>query len=218
MGSRLMSPKRLTRKEQQAHTRKCLMHAAAKVFARRGLEQASVEEVASEAGYTKGAFYANFKSKEELFLAMLDERFAQRIAEIEALVDSELDIEEKARTAGADFMRHIYADPEWQRLFFEFTSYAARNPDFREELLARHRTLRDHIAHAHGKIAEAQGLEPPIPVEQISLITFALAHGIALEAMLEPDAVPDDLFGTALALIFLGARELANLKAAAPAR
>src|ERR671930_1297178 len=80
--SRCLMP-RLTRKEKQAHTRMCLMRAAAKVFAKRGLQQASIDEVAEEAGYTKGAFYANFKNKEELFLAMLDERFAERLAEVE---------------------------------------------------------------------------------------------------------------------------------------
>ena len=74
---------RLTRKEKQAQTRSCLMKSAAKVFARRGLQSASIDEVAEDAGYTKGAFYANFKSKEELFLAMLDESFSERIAETE---------------------------------------------------------------------------------------------------------------------------------------
>ena len=73
-----MSP--LSRKERQAHTRHCLMESAARVFKRRGLEGASIDEVASDAGFTKGAFYANFKSKEELFLAMLDQRFAERVA------------------------------------------------------------------------------------------------------------------------------------------
>ena len=77
---------RLTRKEKQAHTRACLMNSAAKVFAMRGLQQASIDEVAEDAGFTKGAFYANFKSKEELFLAMLDERFAKRIADIEDVI------------------------------------------------------------------------------------------------------------------------------------
>jgi AcrR family transcriptional regulator len=82
-------PRRRTRKEQQAHTRSCLMRSAAKVFALRGLQQASIDEVAEDAGFTKGAFYANFKSKEELFLAMLDERFADRLEEIERATSGE---------------------------------------------------------------------------------------------------------------------------------
>ena len=73
------TPERLTRKQRQEHTRSCLLEAAGRVFARRGLTQASVDEVAADAGFTKGAVYANFGSKEELFLAMLDVRFAHRL-------------------------------------------------------------------------------------------------------------------------------------------
>ena len=72
--------RRLTRKEQQADTRGRLLRSAAKVFGRRGFQAASLDEVAADAGFTKGAVYANFESKEDLFLAMLDERFAERRA------------------------------------------------------------------------------------------------------------------------------------------
>src|SRR5438445_13837860 len=105
---------RLTRKEKQALTRECLMHSAARVFTRRGLQQASIDEVAGDAGFTKGAFYANFKSKEELFLAMLDERFAERIEDIERVIAGEGTMAEKARRAGDDFTSMIAADPEWE--------------------------------------------------------------------------------------------------------
>src|SRR2546429_5544898 len=139
---------RLTRKEKQAHTRECLMHSAARVFARRGLQQASIDEVAEDAGFTKGAFYANFKSKEELFLAMLDERFTERIEQIEVVIAGEGTAAERARRAGDDFASMVAADPEWQRMFFEFTAYAARNEDFREELVTRYRSMQARIAAA----------------------------------------------------------------------
>src|SRR3954468_6474185 len=98
---------RLTRKEKQAHTRTCLMESAARVFTRRGLQQASIDEVAEDAGFTKGAFYANFKNKEELFLAMLDERCAEHIEETERVIAGEGPTEEKARRAGEDFTNMI---------------------------------------------------------------------------------------------------------------
>src|SRR5436853_7658208 len=125
---------RMTREERRAHTRMCLMEAAGKIFSRQGLQQASIDDVAEEAGYTKGAFYANFKSKEELFLAMLDERFAARLKEIDAAVASDETLEVQAQQAGADFARFLGADRSWQRLFFEFAAHAARNEEFREEL------------------------------------------------------------------------------------
>jgi AcrR family transcriptional regulator len=203
-------PRRRTRKEQQAHTRSCLMTSAAKVFARRGLQQASIDEVAEDAGYTKGAFYANFKSKEELFLAMLDERFARRIEEIDRAARDHGAPEEQARRAGQDFGRYIHADPEWQRLFFEFTAHAARNDEFRQELVTRYRALRERIAAVYERRAHELGLELPVPFEQVALMTVAMANGVALERLLDGDAVPDDLFGTMMLVFFTGLRALAS--------
>ena len=98
---------RQTRKEKQAHTRNCLMRSASKLFAERGLQNASIDDLAEDAGFTKGAFYANFASKEELFLAMLDERFAERLDEIERLIATEGTDGEKAIRAGEDFARML---------------------------------------------------------------------------------------------------------------
>jgi AcrR family transcriptional regulator len=209
--------RRLSRKEKQAHTRSCLMKSAAKVFARRGLQHASIDEVAEDAGFTKGAFYANFKSKEELFLAMLDERFAERLAEIDRVVGGEGEPEVLARQAGVDFGRFISADLEWQRLFFEFAAYAARNDDFRDELVTRYTALRQRITDAYRRREQEVGLKSPISLEEVSLMTFAMANGVALEKLLEPEAVPDELYGTMLMIFFAGLRALAESSAGAAA-
>jgi len=195
---------RQTRKEKQAATRSLLMKAAAKVCAKRGLQRTSIDEVAEEAGYTKGAFYSNFASKEELFLAMLDERFEQRVRDIDAAIGSTDDPEAAARRAGDDFTRFLAADPEWQRLFFEFAAHAARNPEFREELVTRYRTLRSRIAELLRTRAEELGFEPPIPFDQIALMLFAMGNGFAMERLLEPDVVPDDLHGSMMSFFLAG--------------
>jgi AcrR family transcriptional regulator len=208
-----MARRRLTRKQQQARTRSSLMRSAAKVFAERGLERASIDEVAEGAGYTKGAFYANFKSKEDLFLAMLDEGFAQRLEALDRILASERDVEEQAREGGADFVRYISADPEWQRLFFEFAAYASRNDDFRDALLGRYRSLRERIAALHGTRLERLGTDPLLELDQLALMTFALANGIALEQLLEPDLVDEQLFATMLMIFFAGLRALSDAQA-----
>jgi AcrR family transcriptional regulator len=194
---------RLSRKEKQAHTRSCLMQSAAKVFARRGLQQASIDEVAGDAGFTKGAFYANFKSKEELFLAMLDERFAQRIDAIDRVWTSGGDLRDKTRQAGQDFADYL-DDEEWARLFFEFAAYAARNEDFRQELVTRYRALRERVADLYTRSKEQMGIEPAIPADQVAAMIFAMGNGLALEKLLEPDVVADDAFGTMLMAFFAG--------------
>ena len=196
--------KRLTRKESQAHTRECLMRSAALVFARRGLQQASIDEVAEDAGFTKGAFYANFKSKEELFLAMLDERFAKRLEDIEAAIAAEGDAAEKARLAGDSFVAQMRADPEWERLFLEFGAYAARDDDFREELVTRYRAMTDRIAAALESHGSQMDKQPALPYQQVAQMCGVMANGFALEKLLDPESVPDEMYGTMLAVFFAG--------------
>jgi AcrR family transcriptional regulator len=203
-----------TRKERQARTRELLMESAATVAARRGIERASLDEVAERAGFTKGAVYANFKSKEDLFLAMLDARFAERLAELDRILSSEEDPDVQARAAAAGFIAAIESEPEWQRLFFEFTVYAAHNEGFRIALAARSRTMRERLAERLAARAARLGIEPVLPPEQVATMTFAMAHGVALERLLDPKAVPDGLLPEMMAVFFSGLRARA---AAGPA-
>jgi len=195
---------RLTRKESQARTRSQLLEAAGKVFADRGLQRATVDEVAGEAGYTKGAFYANFKSKEDLFLTMLDERFGKRLEEIDRVLESGASVQDQARQAGQDFTDYLRTDPEWSRLFFEFAVQAMRDDEFRRELVERHRAIRARIAEGFESHKETIGGEPPFPAEHVAMMTYAMGDGFALAQILEPEDVPDDLFGTMLAIFFTG--------------
>jgi AcrR family transcriptional regulator len=186
------------------------MDSAAKLFAKRGLQHASIEELADDAGYTKGAFYANFKNKEELFLAMLDERFAERVEQIERVIRGEGTEDEKAVRAGDEFAAVLRADPDWQRLFFEFSAYAARDEDFRQELVTRYRWMQDRIATALRKRKDDVDVPATVAPERVALMTCAMANGFALEKLLEGDAVPDELYGTMLMIFFAGIRALAE--------
>jgi AcrR family transcriptional regulator len=198
---------RLTRKEKQAHTRKCLIEAAAKVFTRRGMERASIDEVAEDAGYTKGAFYANFKSKEELFLAMLDEKFGEEIQRIEKALSTDEAPSEAVRHAGEDFIRFARSDPEWERLYLEFVAYAVRNDDFRQELLTRSRAMEERLTEVYRRWNESVGIEPPIPLEDVTRITSIMTHGFLMNQQIDPD-LREELYGTMLAAFLLGLREM----------
>jgi AcrR family transcriptional regulator len=199
-----------TRKESQARTRARLMDSAAAVAAVRGIERASLDEVAERAGFTKGAVYANFANKEELFLAMLDAHFDARLAEIDRILSTEADPDEQAREAAQGLMRLLSAEPEWHRLFFEFSVHAARNEGFRVQLVERYRALRERLAELLAGRARRLGIDPVIPPDQIAAMAFAMANGMALERLLEPDAVPDTLFGEMMATFFTGLRARAG--------
>jgi AcrR family transcriptional regulator len=199
----------VNRKAKQARTRAKLMHSAARHFCRRGLEQASVDEIATDAGYTKGAFYSNFKSKEELFLAMLDEKFGEHLERIEGALKADEGPAEAARHAGEDFMRFVGSDPEWERLYLEFVAYAARDDEFREEVLTRVRALEEGLAKIYTRWTEEIGIEPPIPVAEITRMISIMTDGFLLRQQLDPKLDPE-LYGTMLAVFMHGMRNLAQ--------
>jgi AcrR family transcriptional regulator len=200
-----MAPARLSRKERQARTRSSLIRSAARVFCRRGLDRGSIDEVAEEAGYTKGAFYANFRSKEELFLTMLDERFAEKIEEADrAFADTAESPPDQARHAAADFAQSLRSDPEVARLFQEFYAYAIRNDGFREELVTRFTTLRERLESVYQRRADAYGLELSVPMERIVRMVIAMSDGWALWQLLEPDQVDEKVFEEMMAIFTTG--------------
>jgi AcrR family transcriptional regulator len=200
-----VTPPRLTRKERQEHTRRCLLDAAGRVFARRGLAQASVDEIAADAGFTKGAVYANFGSKDELFLEMLDAMFALRLEEMDRALSTDEPPEAQARVAARDFIDHLAMDPEWSRLFFEAGLQASRDQAFRVKLVSRYAAMRERMAEILRRRAEAGGFDPGVPFDQLATMVFAMANGVGFERLVEPEAVPDDLFSTLLELFTLGA-------------
>jgi AcrR family transcriptional regulator len=198
-----MSPRRLTRSEQREKTRGCLVEAAAKVFTRRGYDKASLDEVAEEAGFTKGAVYSNFKGKEELFLATIDAHFDERLQSIKRVMQEEPDEQGTAHAAGMDFMNKLNADPEYFALFFEFWAYAQRNPSVKKKFLPRVQRFRAALAELFEAKSDA-GLELPIPSEQLASMLIAMAAGVTMERELDPKSVPDDMYARMLQFFFRG--------------
>jgi AcrR family transcriptional regulator len=204
-----MTRRRLTRAERKEDTRARLLASAARVFARRGFHAASVEEVAEDAGFSKGAVYSNFASKEDLFLAMVEARFRDRLTAIRAAVAEPGAPGEQARRSADSFIRTLAADPEWPPVFMEFWAYAQRDPSVRRRFAAQVRELRAAVAAILAARAEELGVELPLPAEQLATMTFAMATGFAMERQLDPGAVPGELFGTMLEVFFAGVRERA---------
>ena len=205
----------VSRRERHARTREELIAAAGAVFARRGLERASIDEIAAEAGYTKGAFYSSFRSKEDLFLAIVDERFEAEVDRLDAvLVPGGDDPQGQARQAAVDVVRTVGADPDWARLFFEFTLRASRDAEFREHLAARYETLRERLAAIYSRWAEDFPGEPPVAFEEIATMTYCMANGFLLEQLIEPE-LSDELNGTMFAIFFRGLQAMAADRAEA---
>jgi AcrR family transcriptional regulator len=199
------------RAEQKAATRARLLDAAEAVFSRRGFHGASVDEIAREAGATTGALYANFAGKEDLFLQLLDRTMAQDTRRYSEASGSATTAQAAAR-AGADrWMRVLSERPQYFPLFIEFWAYAVRNAAVRERFADRLAAFRVATGQIVAARAKAIGLElDDAQVQRLGAFVNALANGLALERLVDPPAVPDELFGDLLVLVFSGFEALAR--------
>jgi AcrR family transcriptional regulator len=195
---------RLSRAEQRDLTRARLLDAAEDVFIERGFHATSVDEVAERAGFSKGAVYSNFESKDELFLAVLDRRVDSRALAIEGKIATNQPLEAQAVEAGAAFFSVFLEQKAWSLLLMEFATYAARHPQLRERFDARNQRIRDAMVDLIDSHLDALGLEVPLPTDQLAAILFALGDGIILEHLTSAQGVPETLFGSALALMLSG--------------
>jgi AcrR family transcriptional regulator len=194
-------PHVLTRREKQEQTRQQLLDAGARVFARRGYRQATVEEIAAEAGFTTGAVYSNFASKEELFLALADWEVDSRIAEIRAVADAAERGEEAGAEAAAQFARFLERDPDWPLLFYEFWSFGVRNADLQEEFGKRRQAVRDALADTLDRVANQLGFQLRFPAPALAAAVSAALNGLAFERAADPESIPDEVFAEFIAAV-----------------
>jgi AcrR family transcriptional regulator len=194
------SGERLTREEKKARTRERLVDAAARVFARKGFVATSLDEVAEEAGLTKGAVYSNFQNKEELVRAVLEERLETPLRRIAWDVQAEGNLEEDAVRASEELGTVLDKARDALLLSFDFAIHAVRDEGFRDEFTAYHRNAVEGMA---GVIRERLGdeFELHVPAEILASVFDAVCNGVALERLMDPGALSDDVFGRLLAAV-----------------
>jgi AcrR family transcriptional regulator len=204
-------PRTPLRDEQRALTRRRLLDAAEAVFAERGFHGASVEEIAREAGATTGAVYSNFRSKEDLFLSLFEQSVATDVGEYSRSFNAGETAAEQAR-AGADrFMQILRERPHYFPLFIEFWAYAVREPALQERFAVHLATLRSAAGRLAAEGAERRGISlGKDQADALGLLVTALGNGLALEKLANPAAVPDELYGDLLVLIFEALTESAQ--------
>jgi AcrR family transcriptional regulator len=195
----------MTRDERREQTRDQLLEAAGRVFARRGFHGASVDEVAEEAGYTTGALYSNFAGKEDLFLSLLEQFAARQLDEVVDAAAEGSTVGARARHGARSWMAFLEREPELVPLFMEFWGYAVRNPELRPRFAEQRARVRDVVAGLIEQGGRDLGVRFTIPPAQIATAGGALADGLALQKLADPDSVPDELFGTVLAALLDGA-------------
>lgn len=196
--------RRLTRDEKKALTRQQLLDAAGRVFLRRGFFAASIDEVAEEAGFSKGAVYSNFTDKEDLLLALIEHRTELRRRRVTALVDPDASTETQAREASEEYNHILEEERDWNPLFLEFWVCVARKPALQQRFAVQHRAMKTAIAALIEDRATRAAQQLPLPAETMATVLFALGNGYSLERLADPDGVPEELFGLMLSNFFKG--------------
>ena len=177
----------LTRADRQARTREELVEAADRLFTKNGFHATSLDAVADAAGYTKGAIYSNFASKEDLFFGVYERRVDRRVSEMEATLDS-------GETAYSG-MERLIADLEtrhddgWLAAFFEFWAHVLRHPELRERFAEQHRRGLEPVAAALERVAAERGERLPDDAAKLATARQAMLTGLQLERLTQPDLV-----------------------------
>jgi AcrR family transcriptional regulator len=182
-----MSP-RLSRAEQNDRNRSLLLSAALRVFLTRGYHAATLEQIADEAGFSKGAVYSRFESKADMFLALLTDRIAARTEQNASAV---AELTSSGTVAGLIELawRTERGTPGWRLLVTEFRVVAARDPELNRRYAAAHATTVDAVTGILSAMVERDGLSLAVPARRLAELLLAIETGIALEQLATPDAI-----------------------------
>jgi AcrR family transcriptional regulator len=180
--------KRLTRAERRERTREELIAAAERLFTARGFHATSVDEIALEAGYTKGAVYSNFDAKEDLFFAVYERRADRMVAHVERV------FREAGPAAGFERLsletaRRRDRDDGWLAVFFEFWTHVVRHPELRERFVEIHARAAEPFVCAIERFAEERGIELPVDARRLTVAMGAMQFGLSLERLTQPEVV-----------------------------
>lgn len=182
----------LTPERRRQLTRDTLIAAAAELFARRGFHAASLEDIAATAGFTKGAIYSNFGSKEDLLLAVVEQRGDQMLSAMwEAHQENGAVHTHEPGDTAAMWSRIVATDELTQLLRLELRLYALREPRVRERFADLQRRQLQKATDFLLREAEANGYEPRMPLQHLAGLMIALTEGLLMEAAVDPDNKAD---------------------------
>jgi len=188
---------RLRTRPTRDETRDKLFEAAARVFEEQGINAASIEAIAAAAGFTRGAFYSNFASKDELIFAMLEDHVEQTIRRNLDLLAKHQDLEDYIEAYRK--IDHSRQDPLGRAplLHMEMILFVARAEKRRPELAKRLRARRQMLTEIVAIISKHGGKNFARP-EWVAAILLALEDGFRLHRLIDPDTTPSDSFFRAL--------------------
>jgi AcrR family transcriptional regulator len=188
-----MSPVKPPRtRPTRGEVRDRILDAASKVFAAEGFAGATIDAIGQAAGFTKGAVYSNFGSKDELFLALLDREFELRGEQIATALESGGDTTVAAQALSRSVLDSVHDHADYYVLFVEYWLRAVRDPELRERLIARRRAA---AAQQADNLAGSAAVTSGRPLAELAQLVVTMNLGIAMEEVLRPGTIDPDLLG-----------------------
>lgn len=175
-------------KERAALTRERILFSAQRIFVRDGFEAAKLDEIASTAGYTRGAFYANFKNKEELFVAVAGQQITNHISIAVGAVRSKSGVKPKVH----EMLQKMANTPEaraWVILMIEFSLFVLRHPEQKNHLLLLYEPLIKGTETVFRDLYKEADRNPSLPLSVIGVGFYSFIQGLILQGMLNSKLV-----------------------------
>jgi AcrR family transcriptional regulator len=208
-----------TRTQRQARTRTELVDAAERLFTAQGFHATFLEAVADEAGYTRGAVYSNFASKEDLFFAVYERRVERFLPELERALVAAGDVGEALLSVAAAHRRRREREQDgWLAVFLEFWTHVLRHPEHRARFAAIHERYLEPIAAALDRWAGEHEVELPLDARRLTVAVTVMATGLGLERLTQPEVIDADSVVQVQRLILDGLLAQAHSVPPAPPR
>jgi AcrR family transcriptional regulator len=210
---------RATRSERQAETRARLLDAAVEVCAERGLRQASLEEIADRAGYSTGAIYSNFAGKDDLLLAVFEQRLEPRLRAFATPLIEAGTAAEQGSESGEFIRTMLSQERSYLLLLCEFWAYAAREPGVRERFAEIRRGRRATIEAMIEERVQRRRIEIHPPAAELAAGFLACAIGVLFEGLVDPELDAEAVYAGIFELLSEGAVQPSpRLAASGPGR
>ncbi len=179
-------------------TRARLFQAAAEVFAQHGVGAATIEQITSAAGFTRGAFYSNFGSKEELLVAMLEDHLQRSVTHNIGMLDSNPDPASFVEALRANEGREEDPLHHSPLLQIELMMNVARTPELRPGLGEHLHTMRNLVGEIVASTLRAAGVETDLEPYELGTLVVAIEDGLRLHRLVDPDSTSETAFFDAL--------------------
>lgn len=176
--------KKIRNKEQTINK---ILSAALKIFSEKGYQGATIDDIVAAIGYTKGAFYCHFNSKEELFLAIIDYRVAYQQEVFKSMVEVNTSLRKNIENF-LTYMIQITQSENWIPLYIEFLAQSTKNEEVKRKMAKMYNDWREFLIVLIEKFQQAGLVPQALDKNFVAKLIIAIFDGFNIQALVEPVA------------------------------